>query len=552
MEVQRHSIFPAAPWGATKAAGFTPAARLAHRHGVVAALLWPFLLVSACAVAQTEWKLPGAVDIQRSQQVVITVDPGSVTRRAAPASLFGFNVPWMNFQRGYWRGDRVRPEIIDWLRPFSGAVYRYPGGEVSNWFEWEKAVGPVATRAPQYTNFGPTKAEFGFDEFLDFVKAVHGVPLVTVNLKGTKGAAWDDSGAAASNAGWVRYSVQREGGAVAGSSSRFCQEGKNCPVEWWELGNELDWGKDAWAPGQYVKRARAVGLALKKVDPAIKLIAHTATSPWSAKRSVGATTREFDNAVGTGLGDIAYGYAYHPYYDGINVPEANRYMERAINGLATASGGAASPPIFITEHGRWPNRPAFGDWRTVWGKTGNLGGAISTADYLLTQLLIPNVRAAMWHSLGARGPWQLFYLDSDGDELYPNAVYWGLRVLRMGLLDDVLRANVSSPNTTGYGGGYDVRAVFMRASTGARYSLMTTNRSGAEQKAQLVIPDWAGRVFKARQYFVTGSSQSDANVDEIKNRVTMRDRFMAIRFDTKGRATISLPAHSVSSVVLEP
>lgn len=522
------------------------------RNGSRAVLLGGFLLVSAGAAGQTEWKLPGATQIQRAPQVVISVDTGSVARSAVPASLFGFNVPWMNFQRGYWRVDQVRPEVIEWLKPFSGAVYRYPGGEVSNWFEWEKAVGPVGSRVAQYTNFGPTKAEFGFDEFLDFVKAVHGVPLVTVNLKGTKGAAWDDNEATRSNAEWVRYSVQREGAAVAGSSSRFCQEGRKCPVEWWELGNELDWGKGAWTPEQYVKRAGAVGRAMKEVDPAIKLIAHTATSPWGVKQSFGAKTREFDNAVGKGLGGISYGYAYHPYYDGINIPEVNRYMERAINGLATASSAAGSPPVFITEHGRWPNRPAFGEWQTVWGKTGNLGGAVSTADYLLTQLMIPNVRAAMWHSLGARGPWQLFYLDSNTDELYPNAVYWGLRVLRNGLLDDVLKGEVSSPNTTGYGGGYDVRAVFMRERTGARYSLMTTNRSGTDQKAHLVIPNWAGRQFKARQYYVTGGSDSDANVTEAKTRVTMRDRSLIVQFDAKGRAAINLPRYSVSSVVIEP
>jgi hypothetical protein len=185
-------------------------------------------------------------------------------------------------------------------------------------------------------------------------------------------------------------------------------------------------------------------------------------------------------------------------------------------------------------------------------KTGNLGGAVSTADYLLAQMMIPNVRAAMWHSLGARGPWQLFYLDADTDELYPNTVYWGLRVLREGLLDDVLKVNVSSPNTTGYRGGYDVRAVFMRESSGAHYSLMTTNRSGKEQKARLVIPDWAGRELKARQYYITGDSDNDANVKEEKNRITMRDRSMAIRFDAKGGTAISLPAYSVSSVVIEP
>lgn len=531
--------------------GFT--GRVLLRKRASAFMLCGLLVASASASAQSEWKLPRAVQIQPSQQVQIEVDLSSVARSAVPASLFGFNVLWMNFQLGYWRNNQVRPEIIEWLKPFQGAAYRYPGGDVSNWFEWEKAVGPRASREEQFTNFGPTKAEFGFDEFLDFVKAVRGVPLVTVNLKGTRNEAWDDAEAARRNADWVRYSVQREGRAAPGNgSTTFCQEGKKCAVRWWELGNELDWGKEAWTGEQYVSRARAVGVAMKKIDPSIQLIAHTTSSPWGTKHMFGGKAGEFDSAVGRGLGDIADGYAYHPYYDGISIPNVNHYMERAIGNLAAGSGPSDRPTIFVTEHGRWPNRPKTGKWQTTWAKTGNLGGAISTADYLLSQMVIPNVGGAMWHALGARGPWQLFYLDSDTDSLYPNVVYWGLRVLREGFLDDAMKVDVSSPNTARYRGGYDVRAVFMRERTGARYSLMTTNRSGRVQKARLVVPDWAGRDFKARQYYVTGASDNDANVKEKKSEVNMRSRSTLVRFDAKGVATVSLPAFSISSVVIEP
>lgn len=531
--------------------GITQAKRTAVRAGISALALCGLVYGFPDAVAGTtaaSSKLPAALKIQRSQQLLIEVDPNRVARHSVPAAVFGFNTMWMNFQRGYWRDNQVRPEVVEWLKPFSGAVYRYPGGGTANWFEWEEAVGPVTSRAEQYTDFGPTKAEFGFDEFLDFVKAVHGVPLVTVNLKGTRGPeknVWDDEDAMRSNAEWVQYSVQREGDA-ASASAGFCQEGKKCPVRWWELGNELDLGKGAWTPERYVNRVRVVGRAMKEADPAIELIAHTTTAPWR-DRSVG-----WERAVGSGLGGLVEGYAYHPYYDGMSVPEVNRYMERAVNGLAVSSTISGPPSLFITEHGRWPNKPAFGKWQTVWAKTGNLGGALSTADYLLSQMVIPNVRAAMWHSLGARGPWQLFYRDSATDELYPNVVYWGLRVLRKGLLDDALWVKVSSPNTSGYRGNYDVRAVFMRERSGARYSLMTVNRSGRAQNARLTVPKLAGRSVSAQQYYITGGSHNDANVKEEKSRVIMRTRSMTIAFDAQGGTTVNLPALSVSTVVIKP
>lgn len=522
------------------------------RNGVSGLVICALSLGFAeAAPAIAAWQLPPSVQIQHSQQALIDVDPDEIARSSVPTALFGFNIPWMNFQRGYWRNQHVRPEVIEWLKPFSGAVYRYPGGEVSNWFEWHKAVGPVALRDKQHTNFGQyAKAEFGFDEFLDFVKAVNGVPLVTVNLKGTKKDIWDDKAARTSNVAWVRYAIQREG-AVGSSSLPFCQEGRKCPVLWWELGNELDWGDGAWTAERYVGRARTVGSEMLAVEPTLKLIAQTSSSPWSKKRFFGTTVDEFDRAVGEGLADIAYGYAYHPYYDGMSIPSVNHYMESAINGLSVTSSGGP-PAIFITEHARWPDKPAFGDWQVNWGQTGNLGGAISTSDYLLSQMMIPNVRTAMWHALGAWGPWQLFYVNPNSDHIYPNVVYWGLRVLRQGLLDDAIKIRASSPNDSDYHGGYDVRSVFMRKADGSRYSLMTVNRSGKEQKTRLAIPKWAGRSVNARQYYITGNSKGDANVDGVENRVVMQDRTMVIQFDMTGQATISLPAFGVSSVIFEP
>jgi len=520
-----------------------------RRNGTVCLMSGVLLnLIFGSTAAIAAWHLPQSVNIELSQQVQIEVDPDEVARSSVPAGLFGFNIPWMSFRRGYWRKEQVRPKVIAWLKPFYGAVYRYPGGEVSNWFEWQKAVGPMALRDKQYANSGRyEQAEFGFDEFLDFVKAVNGVPLVTVNLRGSRKNVWGDADAIQNNIAWVRYSIDREG--VANSSSLpFCQVDKKCPVQLWELGNELDWGKDAWDFERYVNRAYKVGNEMLGVDPSLKLIAQLATAPWSKK---GRPTREFDKAIGRGLGGIVHGYAYHPYYDGLSITAVNSHLQSAINDLSYNNANA-DPNIFVTEHARWPKKPISGDWQDSWGQTGNLGGAISVADYQLSQMMIPNVRAAMWHALGAWGPWQLFYVNPSNDYVYPNVVYWGLRVLRKGLLDDALKIQILSSNVSRYRGGYDVRAVFMRTRDSKRYSLMTVNRSAIEQKTRLNIPKWAGRTFNARHYFITGNSKADANEEGEENRVVMQDRPMVIRFDKNGQAMINLPAFSVSSFLFEP
>lgn len=503
-------------------------------------------LVSETVFASTPTIPAGIKGVKHSP--VISVDTNTVLRTSAPTELFGFNVPWINFQHGYWRSGNVRKEVINWLRPFEGAVYRYPGGDLSNWYDWRKAIGPPAGRPPQHARWNEyDDVEFGFDEFIAFVKEVKGVPFVTVNMVGTNKEQWSDQLAKQQSADWLGYSVKREGPA-ASSESRYCEKGKVCPVRWWELGNELDWGDISWTAEQYTSRALIIGNAMLNVDPNIQLIAHTASSPWSQKRAKTNRADEFDKAVGLRLSRVVKGYSIHPYYDGINIADATGYMDKTINSLKAASE-LTDPQIFVTEHGRWPHKPEYGDWRPYWIQTGNLGGAISTADYVLSLMPNPRVRMAMWHALGTGGPWQLFYVDEKTDTVYPSVVYWALRTLRSGLLDHVVSTNVNSPNVSGYGGGYDIRAVALINESRDQLSLLVVNRARNVFAARVHVPLFAGRVSNVHHTYVSGSSLEAANTNSNQSFVSPQVNTYKAVFDSDGYSGIDIPPYSISAYI---
>ena len=98
------------------------------------------------------------------------INVNSIIRDNAPKELFGFNLPWRDFQIGYFRNGEVKDELIELLSPFYGASYRYPGGSPTSSFEWRNSIGPVAQRKLQHADYDRYSIpEFGLNEFANFV-----------------------------------------------------------------------------------------------------------------------------------------------------------------------------------------------------------------------------------------------------------------------------------------------------------------------------------------------------------------------------------------------
>ncbi len=136
-----------------------------------------------------------------------------------------------------------------------------------------------------------------------------------------------------------------------------------------------------------------------------------------------------------------------------------------------------------------PRCPPSGQWKDNWYEATSLGGAISSADFLLGLMPMRAVAAANWHALATVGPWQLVRVDRSSDKLIPSPVYYGMSVLRQAYLDHVVRVDYKPTQDANYSGRYDQRIVAMRSACRRRVSLLAVNRSPHPVTLQV---EWAG------------------------------------------------------------
>ncbi len=161
-----------------------------------------------------------------------------------------------------------KPDAIAALKSFRAGVYRFPGGNFVSAHEWRDAIGDPDKRPPTWDpvrrGFQPN--DIGTDEFMTLCKLLEVEPYLTVNA-GT-GDAW-------SAAEYVEYA----NGAVSTPMGKLrAANGHPEPyrVKFWGIGNEM-WGNTyqygAMRPNQFAFKHNQFARAMRKVDPAITLLA---------------------------------------------------------------------------------------------------------------------------------------------------------------------------------------------------------------------------------------------------------------------------------------
>lgn len=164
---------------------------------------------------------------------------------------------------GGWRTD-----FVEALRALSPGALRWPGGILSDWYDWEDAVGAERdTRKPLYFaqwNATWMSNDVGIDEFLQLCEALDISPVINVNYA---------TSTAEHAAEFVEYV---NGSATTAKGSLRAANGHTEPyhITWWEIGNET-WG--SWVPNPSDAATFASGYsdfyeAMKEVDPSIMCI----------------------------------------------------------------------------------------------------------------------------------------------------------------------------------------------------------------------------------------------------------------------------------------
>ena len=193
-----------------------------------------------------------------SAQVRIT---SSREPRPVNRLLSGNNLQWVD------RGDELlKPNSLELdltkverIKALGPTVLRYPGGSLSDLYNWRLGLGPMHKRGTNSRFHGPGRDRvlFGTLEFLRLCQAVGAEPLITVNV--TTGTPKDA-------VEWLNYirQLKSEGNLQLPS------------VRYWEIGNEPyligDHQKDlALEPEEFAQRANALIRQLRAADPLIRV-----------------------------------------------------------------------------------------------------------------------------------------------------------------------------------------------------------------------------------------------------------------------------------------
>lgn len=208
-------------------------------------------VVSADTIAALydEFKLPE----EEKEPILITVDPSEEVRDISPA-MFGINHRYHNDGYSSWNAaeQKMEEQFTGYAKEAAFGSVRYPGGTVSNLFDWKRAIGPAEQR--KKTIHGNTSApitpNFGVDEAMKWIYDELGSEAVWVYAMG-QGSAADaadlfeylnapaDGDATNPNGGIDWAEVRKENGHE-----------EPYGVTRFEIGNEMGlWGQNYWMPG---------------------------------------------------------------------------------------------------------------------------------------------------------------------------------------------------------------------------------------------------------------------------------------------------------------
>jgi hypothetical protein len=168
----------------------------------------------------------------------------------------------------------------------------------------------------------------------------------------------------------------------------------------WELGNELDWGRDKMDVDEYIRRCKLWMAAIRKVCPDAVFAAHAATAPWEARQAL--IWREWQRKVIAELGsDIKY-MAFHPYYRGQSPVVMFKYVDALASDIKDS--GHTGIKLYMSEHAKFPPGGGASSNKANWFHTHSLGGCLDTAEWFLLVMARPEIECMAYHSFSS-GPW---------------------------------------------------------------------------------------------------------------------------------------------------
>ena len=444
--------------------------------------------------------------------------------------------------------DGMRQDVIDALRQLQLTIVRYPGGNFASGYHWRDGVGPQADRPTRrelaWQSIEPNR--FGTDEFMRLCRHLDWQPMLAVNLgTGTPEEARD----------WVEYC-----NAPAGTheADRRVANGSEQPyaVPVWCLGNEMDgpWQLGHVPADQYAIRAQQAAKMMKDCDRGIETVVCGSSAPRMP------SYLEWDRVALERLGTLADYVSLHRYVG--NPDDEPRDYLALSNSIDQQIEAVDACCRYVTERLRLRRRAllCFDEWNVWYRARGgthsdgqgrfapplieeryNLEDALVLAMFLMSFIRHADcVKIANLAQLvNVIAP-----LLTRGDDLLRQSIFHAFRMISTRRDGIALRAAIDGPSYVSerYGEAkYLDQAAILDAQ---ELHVFAINRA-LNQPMELVI-DLADCDIKqvANAEILCADDLKAENTFERPD-VVRAEPFDAWRIDGTGRASTSLPPHSL-------
>jgi alpha-N-arabinofuranosidase len=323
-----------------------------------------------------------------------------------------------------------RKDVLELLKGLHLSVLRWPGGNFVSNYLWSDGIGPRQSR-PRRLELAWGAEEpnhFGTDEFLQYCAELGVAPYICLNM---------GTGTLSDALAWVEYC---NSAARSYWADRRRDNGRAEPyaVPYWGLGNEMygDWQVGQLSADEYVKIASRWAKAIRRLDPAVKLVS-CGMNGWN----------DWDRVVIEGMSSLVDLHSLHIYTGSsdywTNVLSPHQ-AERAIRYTSTLLSRTA----YVQRLSHAP-RIAYDEWN-VWYRTedGALEERYSFADALaVATYLNIFIRNCSWVKMAnlAQMVNAIAPIVTTKDGAFVQPIYYPFLLQSEAALDEAVDVNVSSP-----------------------------------------------------------------------------------------------------------
>jgi len=171
--------------------------------------------------------------------------------------------------------EGFRPEVLALLKELDSPVYRWPGGNFVSGYDWRDGIGDRDRRPPRKNPAwtGVEHNDVGIHEYMDLMRIIGSEPYITVN------SGLGDVAMALDELQYANGPPDTEMGRLRAANGHPEPWG----VKFWAIGNEMygDWQLGYMPLSDYVKKHTQFAVAMKAMDPSVRVVAVGAVGRWS-------------------------------------------------------------------------------------------------------------------------------------------------------------------------------------------------------------------------------------------------------------------------------